>query len=459
MIASRILIAVGAVVVVAGSAVAALAWHPSIAPAERPAAASFDPALVRQGASLAALGNCAGCHSAPGRPAFSGGLPVETPFGAIYASNITPDPDTGIGRWTEAAFRRAMRDGVDREGRNLYPAFPYNHYTAVTDADDAALYAYLMTRRPAADPVPPPALPFPLNLRPVMAGWNLLFFRAGAFTPDPGRSPDWNRGAYLVEGLGHCGACHTPHNLLGAERSDRLAGGVAEGWSAYALNAASPAPVPWTVDSLAFYLHHGWQAEHGAARGPMALVTAQIGTVPDEDARAMAVYLVSLMGDVPAERVAKLAVAASQVTAPRPPGSAGTQIAVPETAQDRGAQLYAGACAACHASGRPLPFGGLNLALSSALHAPDPSNLVTVTLHGLAAPPGAAGSIMPGFDGALVDADLVALLRYLRADIAHEAPWPDLEGAVDRAHARGATLVASDGTGSAPPDTQVRISR
>ncbi len=459
MIASRILIAVGAGAVVAGSAFAALAWHPSIAPAERPSAASFEPALVKRGATLAALGNCAGCHSAPGRPAFSGGLPVETPFGAIYASNITPDPEAGIGRWTEAAFRRAMRDGVDREGRNLYPAFPYNHYTAVTDSDDAALYAYLMTRRPAADPVPAPALPFPLNLRPVMAGWNLLFFRAGAYAPDPDRSPDWNRGAYLVEGLGHCGACHTPHNLFGAERSDHLAGGVAEGWNAYALNAASPSPVPWTVDSLAFYLHHGWQAEHGAARGPMALVTAELGTVPDEDARAMAVYLVSLMGPASADRVAEADAAASRVAAPAPAGSAGSQIAVDAQAQDRGARLYAGACATCHASGRPLPFGGLNLALSSALHAPDPSNLVTVTLHGLAAPPGAAGSIMPGFDGALDDGDLVALLRYLRADIAHEAPWPDLEGTVARARARGATLVASDGTGSAPPDTQVRISR
>ena len=459
MFASRILFAAGAVAVVAGSAFAALAWHPAIAPAERRAAASFDPALVRHGATLAALGNCAGCHSAPGRPAFSGGLPVETPFGAIYASNITPDPDSGIGRWSEAAFRRAMRDGVDRAGRNLYPAFPYNHYTAVTDADDAALYAYLMTRRPAGETVPPPALPFPLNLRPVMAGWNLLFFRAGAFAPDPARSADWNRGAYLVEGLGHCGACHTPHNPLGAEQRPALGGGMAEGWTAYALNTASPAPVPWTVDSLAFYLHHGWQAEHGAARGPMALVTAELGTVPEEEAHAMAVYLVSLMGDVPADRVAKLSIAASQVATPRPPGSAGTQVAVSAAPDDRGARLYAGACASCHSSGRPLPFGGLNLALSSALHAPDPTSLVTVTLHGLPAPPGAAGSIMPGFDGALDAADLAALLGYLRADVAHEAPWPDLEGAIERARTRGATLVASDGTGSAPPDTQVRISR
>ena len=446
------------VVLIVGIGAAALAWHPALAPIVRPAAESFDPVLVKRGATLAALGNCAGCHSAPDRAGFSGGLPVETPFGAIYASNITPDVEAGIGGWSEVAFRRAMRDGVDRAGRNLYPAFPYNHYTQVTDDDDAALYAYLMTRRPAANQVQPPSLPFPLNLRPVMAGWNLLFFRAGPYAPDPARGPDWNRGAYLVEGLGHCGACHTPHDALGAEKAgEHLAGGMAEGWNAYALNAASPAPIPWTVDTLAFYLRQGWQAEHGAARGPMALVTANLGTVPDEDARAMAIYLVSLMGRPSADRLAEGAAAEAQAVSPAAPGSAGSQVAMSGASDNRGARLYAGACASCHESGRPLPYGGLNLALSSALHAPDPSNVVTVTLHGLAAPPGAPGAIMPGFDGALGDADLAALLRFLRADVAHEPPWPDLDGTVERARARGATLAASDDVGAAPADTHVRI--
>ena len=457
MTVPRPIIAAVAVASIGGIAFAALAWHSAIASVEPPPATSFDPALVRRGATLAALGNCAGCHSAPGRPAFSGGLPVETPFGAIYSSNITPDPASGIGRWSEAAFRRAMRDGVDRAGRNLYPAFPYNHYTAVTDEDDAALYAYLMTRRAAAGAVPPPALPFPLNLRLVMAGWNALFFRAGAFAPDPARSADWNRGAYLVEGLGHCGACHTPHNALGAEKNgEHLAGGVAEGWNAYALNAASPAPVPWTVDALSFYLGHGWQAVHGAARGPMALVTANLGSVPEADTRAMAVYLVSQMGRRAPDGAADAEAAGR---APTPSASAGSQVAIGPAGTGRGAMLYAGACASCHDSGRPLPYGGLNLALSSALRAPDPSNVVTVTLHGLAAPAGAPGAIMPGFAGALDDADLVALLRFLRADVAEQAPWPDLDATVRSARGRGATLAAGDGTGSAPADTQVRIAR
>ena len=452
----RVVSAAALVLAMAALGAAALAWHPSL-PAMS-GVPSFDPALVKRGEILAALGNCAGCHSAPDRPSFGGGLPVETPFGAIYASNITPDPEAGIGRWSEEAFRRAMRDGVDRAGRNLYPAFPYNHYTQVTDADDAALYAYLMTRTPASADVPPPALPFPLNIRPVMAAWNLLFFRAGAYTPDPARSPEWNRGRYLVEGLGHCGACHTPHGLLGQEKSNAaFAGGMAEGWNAYALNTASPAPVPWTVDSLAFYLHHGWQAVHGAARGPMALVTANLGAVPEDESRAMAVYLVSLMGPPSADKVAEAAAHQAQVPIPLAAPSAGSQIAVASASGNRGALLYEGACASCHSSGRALPYGGLTLSLSSALHAPDPSNIITVTLHGLAAPPGAPGSIMPGFAGALSDPDLAALLGYLRTDVAHEAPWPDLDATVKKARARGATLVVSDGTGSAPADTHTRV--
>ena len=442
-----------AVVLLAGAGFAALAWHPRIAAAAVPDPGNFEPALVRRGATLAALGNCAGCHSAPGRPAFSGGLPVETPFGAIYASNLTPDAETGIGRWSEAAFRRAMRDGVDRDGRNLYPAFPYNHYTAVTDEDDGALYAYLMTRLPARAATPAPSLPFPLNVRAVMAGWNLLFFRPGAYAPDPQHDADWNRGAYLVEGLGHCGACHTPHGALGQEEAGRrLAGGVAEGWNAYALNAASPAPVHWTVDALAFYLRHGWQAVHGVSRGPMTLVTANLGSVPEAEARAMAVYLVSLMGHPVSDETS-----APQALLPAPPASAGSQIAVTAAADDPGAALYAGACASCHASGRPVPYGGLQLGLSSALHAPDPSNVVTVTLHGLAAPPGQPGAIMPGFAGALDDAQLTALLAYLRGTIAHEAPWPDLAATVTAARARPTALYASDGTTAAPADTHVRI--
>ncbi|RYF97466.1 MAG: c-type cytochrome, partial [Caulobacteraceae bacterium] len=171
--------------IVGGGAFAAVAWESEIEPVEGPQALRFEPNLVKQGADLAAVGNCVVCHTAPGAKPFAGGLPLPTPFGTIYSTNITPDPETGIGRWSEAAFQRSMREGVDRKGRNLYPAFPYDHYTLVSDEDNRALYAYLMTREPVSAATPENELPFPLNVRMVLAGWKLLFFREGTYEPDP----------------------------------------------------------------------------------------------------------------------------------------------------------------------------------------------------------------------------------------------------------------------------------
>jgi mono/diheme cytochrome c family protein len=238
----RIIASVVAGIVVAGVAAGfAVAWRPAIAAIEPPAPQSFDAALVRRGRDLAAIGNCNDCHTVRGGKVFAGGLPVPTPFGTIFSSNITPDAETGIGRWPEAAFRRAMRSGVDRDGQHLYPTFPYDHFTNVSDEDDQALYAYLMTRQPVHAPARENQLSFPLDQRFVVAGWKLLFLRRGTYQPDSARSAEWNRGAYLVEGLAHCGACHTPRNLLGAERaSAQFAGGDVDNWQAYAINGQSP---------------------------------------------------------------------------------------------------------------------------------------------------------------------------------------------------------------------------
>src|SRR6267154_2296062 len=298
MASSRIIWSIIAVIViVAAFAAFAITWRPAIAAIEPPAPKSFDTALVKRGRELAAIGNCGDCHTLRGGEAFAGGLPVPTPFGAIYSSNITPDAETGIGRWPEAAFRRAMRDGVDRDGRHLYPTFPYDHFTNVTDEDDQALYAYLMTRQPVHTPARANQLSFPLDQRPVIAGWKLLFLRRGTFQPDKAQSAEWNRGAYLVEGLAHCGACHTPRNALGAERkSVPFAGGDVDNWHAYAINAQSPAPVPWDGEALFAYLRNGWHPDHGVARGPMAEVVRNLSSIPESDVRAIAIYMVSVFG-------------------------------------------------------------------------------------------------------------------------------------------------------------------
>src|SRR3954447_13600590 len=192
MASSRIIWSiVAAIVIVAAAAAFAVAWRPAIAAVEPPVPASFDPALVKRGRDLAAIGNCSDCHTVRGGEAFAGGLPVPTPFGTIYSSNITPDPETGIGRWPEAAFRRAMRDGVDRDGRHLYPTFPYDHFTNVSDEDDRALYAYLMTRPPAREPALRNEVRFPYNQRFLIAGWKLLFLHRGTWQGDATQSAEW----------------------------------------------------------------------------------------------------------------------------------------------------------------------------------------------------------------------------------------------------------------------------
>src|ERR1700748_1510032 len=197
----------GGVLIAAAAAGFAVAWRPAIATIEPPQPQSFDPGLVKRGRELATIGNCSDCHTVRGGASFAGGLPVPTPFGTIYSSNITPDPESGIGRWSEEAFRRAMRSGVNRDGQHLYPTFPYDHFTNVSDQDDAALYAFLMTRPAVNAPARANELSFPLDQRFVIAGWKLLFLRHGTFAPDSSKSAAWNRGAYLVEGLSHCGVC------------------------------------------------------------------------------------------------------------------------------------------------------------------------------------------------------------------------------------------------------------
>src|ERR1700726_2642624 len=305
-----------------GVAVFAVVWRPAIPALEPPTPQSFDADLVKRGRELAAVGNCNDCHTVRGLKNFAGGLPVPTPFGTIYSTNITPDAETGIGRWSEAAFRRAMRSGVDRAGQHLYPTFPYDHFTNVSDEDDHALYAFLMTRLAVHAPAPANRLSFPLDQRFVVAGWKLLFFRRGTYQPDSTQSAEWNRGAYLVEGLAHCGSCHTPRNALGAERaSAQFAGGDVDNWHAYAINAQSPAPVPWDADALFAYLRKGWQPDHGVARGPMAQVVSNLSQAPDSDIRAIATYMAGVFGAPAPDRKRRGEEVLAQIKSPPAPAA------------------------------------------------------------------------------------------------------------------------------------------
>jgi nicotinate dehydrogenase subunit B len=407
-----------------GIATALLPWR-SIAPISRPDASVFSAATIERGRQLAALGDCATCHTSINGVLNAGGRAIETPFGMIYSTNITPDVETGIGNWSYPAFERAMREGIHRDGRHLYPAFPYTHFALASDADLQALYAFLMAQAPVRGENRAHALAFPFNWRPLLAGWNALFHSSATFVADPAQSPAWNRGAYLVEGLGHCGACHSPRNALGAEKSSAyLAGGLAEGWEAPPLTSLSHAPVPWSEEELFAYLRTGESRFHGVAAGPMAPVVKDLIALPDEDIRAMATYLASFQ-ETPMETADQKALAESLESAGR------TRIVA---ASPIGQRFYEGACVVCHEVGGPPLFGSRpSLALNTNLHAATPDNLIQVILHGINSPVSSDLGYMPAFADHMSDDQIAALVAYLRQQFAPQKPaWTGVRDAIMR---------------------------
>jgi mono/diheme cytochrome c family protein len=409
----------------AGGLAFGLISRPAIKAIARPDPQSFSASLIERGATLAAIGDCDACHTANGKSPYAGGMPIATPFGTLYVTNITPDEATGIGNWSREAFRRAMREGVSRDGRHLYPAFPYDHFTKVDDADLDALYAFLMTRRPISATAPTNNMIFPFGFRPLLVGWKLLFLREGPFVRIAGQSDEWNRGAYLVEGLGHCGDCHTPRDLAGGEKAGHAyAGGVAENWNAPPLDGSNPAPRGWTISSLENYLRTSIDADHSAAAGPMQPVAEHLSTAPDTDVRAIAVYVSSLMH-----------------------GGTQTPHEVPPIDKESdakrehpvGATLFAGACGGCHEVGAPMMVVGRPaLSLVSVIQEDDPRNTVQIVLEGLQPPMGGRGPYMPSFAENLANQEIVELAAYLRSRFSARAAWPELAETVARLRKEGA---------------------
>jgi len=424
-----------------GLAAAALGWRPAIAPVQLVSANVYAPALLERGRQLAAIGNCVACHTAEGGLANAGGRALATPFGTIYSSNLTPDADTGIGRWSFSAFQRAMRDGISRDGQHLYPAFPYTAFRHSSDDDLQALYAHLVSQPAVRSMVPATRLAFPFNLRPLMGLWNALHLAPLAAPAPPlaaagdagRRTAQWQRGAELVNGLGHCGACHTPRNALGAELPRQYLGGaLVDGWEAPALGALARGAVPWTEAAMLQYLRQGHHPHHGVAAGPMASVVQGLATVAEADLRAMAHYLVSLQAapaSAPAADAAASALAVAQVAR-----AAAAQPQLLGPAQ----RLFDSACGACHHDGDGPQLLGLNqpLALNANLHSARPDNLLRTILDGLWRPPFPTIGHMPAFRHALDDAQIVDLARYMRLRFAPGQPaWDQLPAAVARLRA------------------------
>jgi mono/diheme cytochrome c family protein len=399
----RILIALGALLVLALGAVL-LAWpRAQHIPSSSPQAWAPSASNIARGAYLARAGDCAACHTARGGAAYAGGRAVDTPFGRVMAPNITPDLDTGIGAWTADDFWNALHNGIGSKGRLLYPAFPYPSYTRVTRDDADALFAYLRSLPPARQPNRPHALRFPYDSQAALAAWRLLYFKPGVYTEEPARGANWNRGAYLVEGLGHCSACHSPRNGLGAS-GQGLHGGLIPvlGWYAPSLASSDP--------HLAQLLHTGVSPQ-GAVFGPMAEVVGRsLQHLSEADIGAMAGYLRSLPGETDARAPA---------------------VAPPEALMKLGANLYGQHCADRHgkdgrgASGEDGGPAYPRLAGNRTLAIEEPVNAIRIVLNGGFAPatkgnPRPYG--MPPYSSVLSDAEVAAVLSYARASWGNAAP-------------------------------------
>lgn len=407
-------------VATAGLVAGGLGWKAAIPEVVRGSGPVYATELIERGRLLAGAGACAVCHTAPGGERNAGGLALETPFGKVISTNLTPDPDTGIGAWSFTAFQRAMREGISRDGSHLYPAFPYTAFTRATDDDLMAMYAYFMSQPPVRRDIEPTRLAFPFSVRPLMAFWNALYLDPGPQAPDPERATLWNRGAYLVNGLGHCAACHSPRNALGAEKDGPsfLAGGMVDGWVAPALTAQSASPLPWSEADLFQYLRTGHSDRHGIAAGPMAPVIQEIAPLPDEDIRAMAHYLASFSSRPEPEQSIQTALAA------------GSDIAV-----NADSRLFDMACSSCHHEGNGPVLDGLNkpLALNTNLHSDQPDNLVQVILNGIRDPASPAIRHMPAFRDSLSNDQIARLVQYMRTKYAPDKPaWNQVEQTVAR---------------------------
>jgi mono/diheme cytochrome c family protein len=352
---------------------------------------------IERGRGLAIAADCVACHTEPGGIRYAGGRAIETPFGVLLSPNLTPDPETGIGVWSDDEFVAAVREGQGR-GHRLYPAMPYPYFTRMPRADVLAIRSYLNTLEPVRHAVNPNQLPFPFNIRTSMIVWNALFFRSGVFTPTAGKSAEWNRGAYLVEGPGHCGACHTEKNFLGGDKTDRpLRGGVLQGWFSPDLTGDPRVGLgTWSVEDVVAYLQTGHN-RHAAATGPMAdVITDSTSHLPNDDLRAMAVYLKDLA----------------------PHSEAPAALAATDPVMRSGEALYVDHCAACHVgTGDGIADLFPPLKASPTVQSRDPASLLQIVLHGtqnVATDQAPTGPAMPAFGWKLSDPQVADVLTYIR---------------------------------------------
>ncbi|MCF7696530.1 cytochrome c [Mycetohabitans rhizoxinica] len=405
----KTLFALSAVIAVAAAALVPVLWsgsdniHGGSAMAASPA---DQAALIKQGEYLARAGDCIACHTVRGGKPFAGGLPMATPFGTMYTPNITPDEQYGIGKWSSDDFYRAMHTGRGKNGELLYPGFPFTSYTKVTRADSDAIYAYLRSVAPVAQPSREHELRFPFNQRNMLIGWRTLFFREGEYKPDPTKSVEWNRGAYLVEGLGHCGMCHTSINALGgSNQSAAFAGGLIplQNWYAPSLTSNKEAGLgDWDLKDISDLLKVG-VSQRGAVFGPMAeVVHNSLQHMTDDDIRAISTYLKTIPQKKEAPETIQLE----------------TSVAFGKELFEQGKQIYNDQCAQCHAeNGLGYPPHFPPLANNQSVQMQSAVNPIRMVLNGGYPPSTHANPEpygMPPFAHSMSDQEVAAVVTYLR---------------------------------------------
>jgi mono/diheme cytochrome c family protein len=390
-----------------GTSVALADYHGPNPTGVPPELANAD--LLKRGQYLVRAGDCAACHNAPGGKPFAGGYAFKLPFGTIYSSNITPDKETGIGAWSDADFLRALQDGISKSGENLYPAFPYTSYTLLTDRDILAIKAYLFSLKPVHYRPPANDLAFPFNQRFLMKFWNVLFNPHRRFQPNLDRTPEWNRGAYLTEALGHCGDCHTPRNLLyAASESQKFAGALIQGWKAYNITPDREWGIgAWSDEQLGDYLANGHAPERSSAAGEMGkAVDNSLRFLTAGDLHAMIAYVKSVPPDADSSNPAAVRTpSASPHVVP---------LTVSAGAPSLGLQVFEGACASCHGfDGEGTVWAHADLIGNRTVNDPVAVNLTQVVINGASLHVAHGRVFMPAFGQAYSDAEIAAVANYV----------------------------------------------
>jgi mono/diheme cytochrome c family protein len=362
--------------------------------------------LVKRGAYLVHAADCQACHTTPGGAPFAGGFAFNMPFGTIYSTNITPDKQTGIGNYTDAQFLAAVHEGIRADGENLYPAMPYTSYTYMTDGDALAIKAYLFTLAPVHAPARQNRLSWPYDQRRVLMLWNVMFNQDERFRPNIGQSPQWNRGAYLAEAMGHCGECHTPRNLAYAlDNHRKFAGALTAGWRAYNITSDKDSGIgDWSDQDVDLYLSTGHANGHGGAAGPMGEATDDsLSYLVPDDVHALVTYLRSApayASDVP-----------RTVTTPAPASHKEGTMANDNV---RGEKIFAGACASCHDWTGVSPVTGYaTLTGVRAVNDPSAVNVAQTVINGVNRTTVQGKIFMPAFGEGYSDDDIAAVANYV----------------------------------------------